>query len=114
MNWVPDCVPLPRLNDIPAANKRRSTRIPCRVPVLLQTSDGRDIHAICVDVNAGGIAIETETILAVGQRVKLILQKKDGEVKAVPMLVIYRMEKHYGLSALDNYEDILDLLPVQA
>jgi len=31
----------------------------------------------------------------------------------VPMLVIYRMEKQYGLSALDSYEDLLDLVPLQ-
>lgn len=30
------------------------------------------------------------------------------------MLVIYRMDKHYGLSALGSFEDVLNLIPLQA
>lgn len=109
-----DCVPLPDMNDLAAPDSRRTPRVPCRVPVILRRSDGREVGAICTDVNASGIATESESVLAVGERVKLLVRKRDGEVKPVPMLVMYRMEKHYGLSALDGFEDVLDLLPSQA
>lgn len=109
-----DCVPLPEMNDPETTEIRRTPRVPCRVPVMLRRSDGRDVSAICTDVNASGIATESDSVLAVGERVKLLVRKHNGEVKPVPMLVMYRMEKHYGLSALDGFEDVLDLLPTQA
>jgi len=109
-----DCVPLPEMTEIATVDRRASPRVPCRVPVILRRSDGRDVPAICTDVNASGIATETDSVLAVGERVKLLVTKKNGEVRPVSMLVMYRMEKHYGLSALDCFEDVLDLLPTQA
>jgi PilZ domain len=109
-----DCVPLPDMNDLPSPDLRRSPRVPCRVPVTLRRSNGRDISAICVDVNASGIATESDSVLAVGERVKLLVLKQNGEVRPVPMLVMYRMERYYGLSALEGFEDVLDLLPTQA
>ena len=108
-----DCVPLPEMDTADTAEKRRTTRIACRLPVLLQTTDRRDVEATCLNVNSSGIGIETESVLSVGQRLKLLLRKHSGELKPVPMLVIYRMEKQYGLSALDSYEDLLDLVPLQ-
>jgi len=108
-----DCVPLPEMNDIEAPENRRTARVPCRVEVTLRRSDGRDISAICTDVNASGIATESDSVLVVGERVKLLVRKRDGGVKPVSMLVMYRMEKHYGLSALDGFEDVLELLPTQ-
>ena len=86
----------------------------CRVPVTLRSSNGRDISATCLDVNFNGVGIESEYKLAVGQRLELLVRKHDGEITPVPMLVIFRMDKHYGLSALDAYEDVLDLIPTQA
>lgn len=109
-----DCVPLPDMNDPETTDSRRTPRLPCRVPVILRRSDGRDVSAICTDVNASGIATESDCVLAVGERVKLMVHKHNGEVKPVSMLVMYRMEKHYGLSALDGFEDVLELLPTQA
>ena len=109
-----DCVPLPDMTDVATADSRRTARVPCRVAVTLRRSDGREVPAICVDVNASGIATESDSVLTVGERVKLLICKHDGEMKPVPMLVMYRMGKHYGLSALDGFEDVLDLLPTQA
>jgi hypothetical protein len=107
-----DCVPLPEM-DAKHQNRRRSARVYCRVPVTLRSSDGRDIQATCLDVNHNGIGIETHNQLAVGQRLQLLVPK-NGDVKAVPMLVMFRMNTHYGLSALDAYEHVLDLIPTQA
>ena len=101
------------MNDQPS-DRRRSSRVHCHVPVTLQSSDGRDIPAVCLDVNSNGVGVETEHRLAVGQRVELLVRKKNGKIARVPMLVIFRMEKQYGLSALDSYEDVLELIPVQA
>ncbi len=107
-------VPLPDMDDPQTLDSRRTPRVPCRVPVTLHRSDGREVQAICTDVNASGIATESDSVLAVGERVKLLVQKRDGEVRPIPMLVMYRMERHYGLSALDGFEDVLELLPTQA
>lgn len=101
------------MNDALNPENRRTPRVPCRVPVTLRRSDGRDVPALCVDVNASGIATESDSVFAVGERVKLLVRKRGGEVKPVPMLVMYRMERHYGLSALDGFEDVLELLPTQ-
>jgi len=102
------------MHDKSGPEKRRSQRIFCRVPVTLRAYDGREIPATCLDVNFNGVGLETEGPLAVGQRIELLVRRRDGEVTPVPMLVIFRMEKHYGLSALDAYEDILELIPTQA
>ncbi len=100
--------------DEPQTDKRRSPRVQCRVPVTLRSSDGRDVSATCLDINFNGIGIETHNRLAVGQRVQLMVSGRDGEVTPVPMLVIFRMDTHYGLSALGAFEHVLDLLPVEA
>ena len=109
-----NCVPLPVMNDKFQPDKRRSSRIFCRVPVTLRAYDGREISATCLDVNFNGVGLETDGPLSVGQRVELLVRKRGGEVTPVPMLVIFRMERHYGLSALDAYEDVLELIPAQA
>lgn len=108
-----DCVPLPDMTD-QSSEKRRSPRVFCRVPVTLRSSDGREISATCLDVNFNGVGLETEHALTVGQRLELLVRKNGGEVTPVPMLVIFRMDKHYGLSALDAYEDVLELIPMQS
>ncbi|HUN87965.1 MAG TPA: PilZ domain-containing protein [Terriglobales bacterium] len=102
------------MNDRFQSEKRRSERIFCRVPVTLRSYDGREIPATCLDVNFNGVGLETEGPLSVGQRIELLVRKRNGDVTPVPMLVIFRMEKHYGLSALDAYEDVLELIPTQA
>ncbi len=107
-----DYVPIPEM-DNPSQDKRRSARIPCRVPVTLRSTDGRDIQAICLDVNQDGIGIETYNQLAVGQRLELLVPKGNGDVKTVPMLVMFRMKTHFGLSALAAHEHVLDLIPTQ-
>ena len=107
-----DYVPLPDM-DSPQDN-RRTTRVHCSVPVTLRASDGRDIEATCLNINISGVGIETRNQLAVGQRLQLLVPKQGGEVKSVPMLVMYRMESHYGLSALEAHEHVLDLIPSQS
>jgi len=101
------------MNDLQISEKRRTPRVYCRVPVTLRSSDGRDISATCMDVNYNGVGIESEHKLSVGQRLELLVRKNDGKVTPVPMLVMFRMDKHYGLSALDAFEDVLDLIPLQ-
>lgn len=90
-------------------NRRTAERLPCRRSVRLETSDRRELSAICTDLNSGGIGIDTDRPLAVGQRLELLL---DAQTR-VPLLVIYRMGNHYGLSALGSGERLLELLPVQ-
>jgi len=107
-----DCVPLPAMDE--KQDKRRSPRVNCHVPVTLRSSDGRDLSATCLDINLNGIGVETHNRLAVGQRVQLLVPSKNGDVTPVPMLVIFRMDKQYGLSALGAFEHVLDLLPIEA
>jgi hypothetical protein len=92
---------------------RRSPRVSCRVPVTLQASDGGYIQATCLDVNFNGVGIKTESALTIGQRLQLLARTHDGGTTAVPMLVIFGMEKHYGLSALEACEEVLDQIPLQ-
>lgn len=91
------------------AEQRRIQRIPCSRPVKLLTSDDREVEALCTDLNSSGLGLDTRQILAVGQRVELLV----GEQTRVPLLVIYRMGNHYGLSAITGGEKLLSLLPVQ-
>ncbi len=122
MNWhmssemrTPECVPIPSMKQT-GLNRRQSTRVHCRIEVNLQTADGRDISATCLDINSGGIGIESARVLTVGQRLNLLVPstRGAGSQGMVPMLVVYRMENHYGLSALGAYEDLLNLIPTQA
>lgn len=91
------------------ADQRRIQRIPCSRPVKLLTSDDREVEALCTDLNSSGLGVDTSYVLSVGQRVELHI----GEQSRVPLLVIYRMGNHYGLSALGGGENLLSLLPVQ-
>jgi hypothetical protein len=95
------------------AEKRRSPRVYCRVPVTLRTAEGNYVAATCLDVNYNGVGIETDGDLKVGQRLQLLARRNDGGLTPVPMLVIFRMQKHYGLSALDAWEDVLKQIPYQ-
>jgi hypothetical protein len=110
LNWVP----LPEMDSQLETEQRRSPRIYCRVPVQLRASDGRDFTAMCIDVSANGIGVQSNLLLGVGLRLHLVVPKPNGDISLVPMLVIYRMENHYGLSALGAYKDVLDLIPMQA
>jgi hypothetical protein len=110
---VLDCVPLPVMKD-PSENRRETTRVHCNVAVQLRASDGREIAATCVDVNSSGVGIESQHVLAVGQRLTLLSANQQGERTSVPMLVIYRMQNHYGLSALGAFQEVLNLIPTQA
>jgi PilZ domain len=101
------------MNEHGASDQRKSTRIFCNVPVLLQAADGSEFSATCLDVNCNGVGIECGSILKVGQRVNLLIAGS-GSSSTVPMLVLYRMDKHYGLSALGAFEDLLRLIPCQA
>jgi hypothetical protein len=92
---------------------RRSPRTSCHVPITLRASDGGYIEAICLDVNYNGVGIKTEGALTVGQRLQLLARTNDGGTTAVPMLVIFSMEKHYGLSALEASEEILEQITMQ-
>jgi PilZ domain len=104
-----DCVPLPFPGSMGTIEQRRSERVYCQRSVQLRTSDQREFSGVCTDVNQSGIGIESKRVLAVGQRLELILAGQ----KRVPMLVIYRMADHYGLSALGSFEALLELLPKQ-
>ncbi len=108
-----DCVPLPRWEMTGHQGKRKTERVYCQRPVQLRTSDNREFTAACTDVNLSGIGIDSEKVLSVGQRLELLLPEVEGAQKRVPMLVIYRMNNHYGLSALAAAENVVQLLPVQ-
>jgi len=97
------------MENSPGHDARRTERIPVRRNVNLRTSDGWTFKALCTDVNLSGIGIDSEHVLKVGQRVQL----EAGQSKVIPMIVIYRMGMHYGLSALASLDDVLELLPIQ-
>lgn len=107
--FMDEPMPLPILPLEGALDQRRAERIYCQRMVRLKTSDHREFDGICTDVNRTGIGLDSDWILAVGQRVELLLARG----QRVPMLVIYRMGKHYGLSALKKTEAVLELLPQQ-
>ncbi len=92
-----------------SAERRATARIPCARPVLLRTVDNREISATCTDLNSTGVGVDTDRVLAVGQRVQLMLDKETS----ISLLVIYRMGNHYGLTALGSGERLMELLPVQ-
>jgi hypothetical protein len=105
-------VPIPQISNA-QAELRRTDRIPVMRAVQLRTSDKVEFSALCTDVNLSGIGIDCDHRLHVGQRLELVLSK-NGNSHLVPMMVIYRMGKHYGVSALASLEDVLDLLPMQS
>jgi hypothetical protein len=105
--FMSDCVPLPAMPYSGTVDSRQTERIYCERLVQLRTSDKREFAATCTDVNRSGIGVECERVLAVGQRVELLLARD----QRVPMLVMYRMGQHYGLSALGSFEAMLELLP---
>jgi hypothetical protein len=105
-------VPIPQLTNT-ATELRKTDRFPVMREVQLRTSDNQEFSALCTDVNLSGIGLDSERLLRVGQRIELLIKSKDGSPGCVPMMVIYRMGKHYGLSALASLEEILELLPVQ-
>ncbi len=107
-----DEVPLPHMTTGAAIDARRTDRIPIMREVQLRSSDGREFTAFCTDVNQGGIGIDTDHTLRVGQRLTLHVTTRSGELKSVPLLVIYRIGRHYGLSALASLEAVLELLPI--
>jgi hypothetical protein len=108
-----DCVPIPQLGD-PTAEMRKTDRIPVRREIHLCTSDHREFAAVCTDVNLSGIGIDSDRVLKVGQRLQLELTVKGGSEVQVPLMVIYRMGKHYGLSTLGSNYDLLELLPINS
>ena len=104
-----DCVPLPTMQTLQTIEKRITERIFCQRVVRLRTSDHRELTATCTDVNGSGIGVDSDHVFAVGQRVELLLSQD----RRVPMLVVYRMGQHYGLSALGAHESVLELLTKQ-
>jgi hypothetical protein len=102
-------VPLPMMESTGTVDLRSTERVYCRQPVLLRTSDDREFEATCTDVNLSGIGVDSDRVLAVGQRLELLV---NGEAR-VPMIVMYRMGQHYGLSALGSFDKIVELLPRQ-
>lgn len=108
-----DCVPIPQLSNVPT-DSRRNDRIPVLRSVQLRTSDRIEFAAFCTDVNLSGIGIECEHMLHVGQRLELLIDAKDGHSNSVPMMVIYRMGRHYGVTALASLDEVLELLPLQS
>ncbi|HET9698607.1 MAG TPA: PilZ domain-containing protein [Terriglobales bacterium] len=109
-----DCVPIPQLEGSARRDSRKTDRIAVRREVQLRTSDQRILTALCTDVNLSGIGIDTERVLKVGQRLEIELKLKNGDTARVPLMVIYRMGKHYGLSTLTSAYDLLELLPINS
>ena len=111
-----DCFSLPPAKQCAGVtiNRRRLERVTVMREVNLRTSDGWQFSAMCTDVNLGGIGLETEHVLKVGQRLELELTTHNGCVQQVPLMVIYRMGTHYGLSAIASLDELLELLPEQA
>lgn len=107
-------MPIPQLNSSAAAENRATERLPVEREVRFCTSDKREFSALCTDLNMGGIGIDSDRVLKVGQRVELTLVARDGREVKVPMMVIYRMGRHYGLSALGKLDELLALVPVNA
>ncbi len=103
-----DAVPLPIMPSSGMVEERRTDRIACLRQVRLETSDGWTFAATCTDINRTGIGMECDHVLKVGQRVEMIL----SDNHRVPMMIIYRMGHHYGLSALSSFEKVLELLPL--
>jgi hypothetical protein len=102
-------VPLPIMSSLGTLEQRKTDRIFCQRAIRLCTSDQREFTVVCTDVNQTGIGVESERVLSVGQRVELVLARE----QRVPMLVMYRMGQHYGLSALGSYDSVLEILPQQ-
>jgi hypothetical protein len=113
VSFATDGVPLPTFDGPDLRDYRRSERVTVQRPVTLKTSDGWSFDGICTDVNLSGIGLDTDHLLKVGQRVYLEMPAKSGANRQIPMIVIYRMRKHYGLSALASLDEVLELLPVQ-
>ncbi len=109
-----DYVPIPQLERTTQGESRKTDRISVRREVQLRTSDRRLLTVLCTDVNLSGIGIDTERVLKVGQRLEIELTLKNGEQARVPLMVIYRMGKHYGLSTLTSAYDLLELLPINS
>jgi PilZ domain len=107
-------VPISRFHSLAVAENRATERISVQREVRFRTSDKREFSAMCTDVNFGGIGIDCDRILKVGQRLELSVERPDGGEVKVPMMVIYRMGRHYGLSALANSDGLLELVPVNA
>jgi hypothetical protein len=99
--WMP--IPL-----MPSAvDLRHSERMYCQASLRLRTSDGLEFPAMCTDITRTGVGVDCERVLAVGQRVELLVSDK----RMVAMMVIYRMADHYGLSAVGACDALLEILP---
>ncbi|HWR16760.1 MAG TPA: PilZ domain-containing protein [Terriglobales bacterium] len=109
-----ESVPLPQMESTVLKEARKTERIAVLRPVQVKTSDGWEFTAVCTDVNLSGIGIDSDRVLRVGQRVQVEVATHVGESMPVNMLVIYRMGRHYGLTALNALEQLLELLPVNA
>ena len=109
-----DYVPIPQLNSPVVAENRATERLPVHREVRFQTSDKREFNAVCTDVNMSGIGIDRDRILKVGQRLELTIEAAAGRELKLPLMVIYRMGRHYGLSALGNSDELLGLIPLNA
>lgn len=92
------------------SERRHLDRITVMRPVTLRSSNRSEFTGVCTDVNLGGIGLETDYVLKVGQRVELELTSADARKQCVPMMVIYRMGKHYGLSAIAPLDELVQLL----
>jgi hypothetical protein len=91
-----------------AVDLRRSERMYCQASLCLRTSDGLEFPGTCTDVTRTGVGIDCKRVLAVGQRVELLVSGK----KAVAMMVMYRIADHYGLSAIGACDALLEIFPL--
>lgn len=110
-----ECFSLPptKANGQPP-ERRQLERVTVMRPVDLRTSDGWHFSGMCTDVNLGGIGLDSDHVLKVGQRIELELKRRDGRQSQIPLMVIYRMGNHYGLSAIASLDELLELFPQQS
>ena len=115
-----ECVLLPAMpdtvlnTDTVQTESRATRRVPVMRQVKVRASDGWEFVGLCTDVNLSGVGLETDHILKVGQRLEVEVHCRSGELIRIPMMVIYRMDRHYGLTTLSSPETVLELLPEQA
>ncbi|MFB3915529.1 MAG: PilZ domain-containing protein [Terriglobales bacterium] len=83
----------------PAAEKRQNARFAFTEPVRVYKTDGsnRMSVGVCRDLSMGGVGIQVDTILAVGEVVELVFSRAEVRQRA---RVIYRNLNVYGLAFL--------------
>ncbi|MFB3813447.1 MAG: PilZ domain-containing protein [Terriglobales bacterium] len=81
--------------------RRQQPRISVSTRVILRGA-GPDLQVgVCTDVSEGGIGLDTDAVLAVGEVVQVEFMK-GGKLTTARARIVYRLEQHYGLVFLDS------------